>query len=121
MSLNIITRVRDKDETMKNWYSELKKLNGQKCYTLTQDRPATMYIDDNGVTIVYPSGNSLLLPRSMITEAVHRLQSNGSLTLQEVHEEITHRNGPQSDRLMAVLRTLPGVTFSAVPRVLYLN
>jgi len=106
---------------MADMYAELKKLNGRKCFTLTQNKPATMYVDDWKVTIVYPTGNSLELPRSMIAESIHKLQTNGMLTLEEVHEQLTHRNGPQTDRLMAVLRELPGVTFSASPRVLYMK
>lgn len=106
---------------MADKYTELKKLSGRKCYTLTQNKPATMYVDDWKVTIVYPTGNSLELPRSMVAEAIHRLERNEMLTLEEVYEQLTHRNGPQTDRLMAVLRELPGVTFSPKPRVLYLQ
>ncbi len=47
------------------------------------------------------------------------LQAQGVLTLEDVHYKITNENGPQTDRLMAVLRELPGVTFSARPRALY--
>ena len=106
---------------MRDMYSELKKLNGRKCFTLTYNKPATMYVDDWKVTIVYPTGNTLELPRSMVMEAIHKLQTNKKLTLEEVHEEITNRRGPQTDRLLAVLRELPGVCFSSSPRVLYLE
>jgi hypothetical protein len=104
---------------MGDMYCELKKYNGQKCFTLTRNNPAVMYIDDWKVTIVYPSGNSLEIPRPMIMEAIHKLQAQGYLTLEEVHEVITQRNGPRTDRLLAVLRELPGVTFTSSPRVLY--
>lgn len=106
---------------MKDLYGELKKRNGQKCFTLTQNKPATMYVDDHKVTIVYPSGNSLEIPRSMVMEAIHKLQSKGCLTLEDVHYTITNEFGPQTDRLLAVLRELPGVTFTAAPRALYFD
>ena len=80
-----------------------------------------MYVDDQKVTIAYPTGNSLDIPRAMIMEAIHKLQTNGILTLEEVHEQITNRHGPQTDRLLAVLRELPGVTFTSSPRALYFN
>jgi hypothetical protein len=104
---------------MPDLYSELKKKNGRKCYTLTQDKPATMYVDDYKVTIVYPTGNTTELPRSMIMEALRRLQIQGTLTLEEVHEELTLRNRPKTDRLLAVLREVPGVKFTRSPRALY--
>ena len=106
---------------MTDLYSELKKKNGQDCFTLTQNKPAKMYVDDFKVTIVYPTENTLELPRSMVTDAIHRLQIKGVLTLEEVHDEITNRFGPQTDRLLAVLRELPGVTFTPAPRALYLK
>ena len=106
---------------MTDLYSELKKLNGRQCFTLTQNRPARMYVDDQKVTIVYPSGNTAKIPRAMVMEAIHRLQRNGRLTLEEVHEEITNLRGPLTDRLLAVLRELPGVTFTPSPRALYLE
>jgi hypothetical protein len=104
---------------MKDMYVELKRLNGRKCFTLTQNKPAVMYVDDSCVTIVYPTGNTTELPRSMIMEALHRLQKQGVLTLDEVHEEITNQHGPKTDRLLAVLREMPGVTFTRSPRALY--
>ena len=106
---------------MTDLYSELKKLNGRNCFALTRNIPARMYIDDQKVTIVYQSGNTIKLPRSMIMEAIHKLQRNRMLTLEEVHMEITHQNGPQTDRLLAVLRELPGVEFTPSPRALYLK
>ena len=106
---------------MTDLYSELKKLDGRKCFTLTRNYPATMRVDDQGVTIEYPTGNSTKIPRTMIVEAMRVLQSKGVLTLEDVHYKITNENGPQTDRLMAVLRELPGGTFSAEPRALYLK
>jgi hypothetical protein len=104
---------------MKDLYGELKKLNGRKCYTLTQNKPATMYVDEKKVTIVYPTGNKLDIPRSMVMEAIHKLQTKGCLTLEDVHYEITNEYGPQTDRLLAILRELPGVTFTSSPRALF--
>jgi hypothetical protein len=106
---------------MSDLYRELKKLNGQKCFTLTQNKPATMYVDDDKVMIVYPTGNTLDIPRSMIMEAIHILQTQGCLTLEDVHYQITNEHGPRTDRLLAVLRELPGVTITSSPRALYLN
>ena len=106
---------------MDDLYSELKKKDGYTCFTLAQNKPAIMNVDDWKVTITYPTGRILELPRSMVTEAIHKLHSTGILTDEEVHEEITNHRGPQTDRLLAVLRELPGVTFTASPRVLYLK
>ncbi len=117
----VLSRNISEGQPMRDLYGELMKLNGRKCFTLTQNKPATMYVDDWKVTIVYPTGNTLELPRSMIMESIHKLQSNSVLTLEEVHEEITNRRGPQTDRLLAVLRELPGVTFTSSPRALYLR
>jgi hypothetical protein len=108
-------------EPMSDLYGELIKLSGRKCFTLTQNKPAKMFVDDSKVTIIYPTGNSLELPRSMIIEAIHKLQKKGVLTLEDVHYDITNCNRPQTDRLMAVLRELPGVTFTSTPRALYLK
>jgi hypothetical protein len=109
------------EENMGDLYSELKKKNGERCFTLTQNKPAIMYVDDWKVTITYPTGNSLEFPRSMITEAIHMLQVKGVLTLEDVHEEITNHHAPRTDRLLAILRELPGVTFKASPRAVYLK
>jgi hypothetical protein len=100
-------------------YSKLKKKSGRNCFTLTHNKPAKMYVNDGGVTINYPSGRSLELPRSMVTEAIHILENRGILTLDEVHERIIERKGDQTDRLLAVLREIPGVTYTARPRALY--
>ena len=106
---------------MEDFYNELKKMSGQKCFTLTQDKPAIMEVDDTKVTIIYPNGNSLNIPRSMFTEAIRKLQVKGILTLEEVHNEITKGQGPKTDRILAVLRKLPGVGYRASPRSLYLK
>jgi len=36
---------------MNDLYEELKKKNGHKCFTLTQNKPAVMYVDDWKITI----------------------------------------------------------------------
>jgi hypothetical protein len=100
-------------------YSQLISMSGEKCFTLTANNPAEMYVDEDKVTIVYPSGNSLDIPRGMVVEAINMLKRKGTLTVYDVHEDITHRHGARTDRLMAVLRKLPGVTFDKRPRVLY--
>lgn len=102
-------------------YSQLLSMNGQKCYTLTHDNEGKMYVDHTGITIVYPTGNETIIPRSMVEEAIHKLKTTGILTVKDVHEGITNRNGPRTDRLMAVLRKLPGVTFQRYPRELYFS
>jgi hypothetical protein len=106
---------------MGDLYIKLKKKNGNICYTLTQNKPATMNVDDRNVTINYPSGRILEIPRSMVSERIHKLQTKGILTVEEVHEEITNYHRAQTDRLLAVLRELPGVTFTSTPRALYLK
>jgi predicted metal-dependent hydrolase len=100
-------------------YETLKAMSGEKCYTLTRDNPADMYVDDQGVTVVYPSGRSIDLPREMVIDAINWLRQKRELTVDEVHEEITKRNRTRTDKLMAVLRKLPGVRFRKYPRVLY--
>lgn len=102
-------------------YNELLSMNGEKCYTLTRDQEAFMYVDHDGVTVVYPSGNECLIPRGMVEEAIQLLVARQTLTVQDIHEGITHRNGARTDRLMAILRKLPGVTFQRFPRELYFN
>lgn len=106
---------------MTGWYSELKKLDGRKCFTLTQDKPAIMHVDDEGVTIEYPTHGKTRIPRSMLEEANHKLRVKGILTLEDVHEGITNMNGPRTDRLMAIFRELPGIGFSRAPRTLFLK
>ena len=100
-------------------YETLMGMSGEKCYTLTADNPADMYVDEQKVTIVYPSGNSLDIPRALVIQAINMLMLRKKLTVADVHEEITKGNGARTDRLMAVLRKLPGVTFDRRPRVLY--
>ena len=56
---------------MGDLYSELKKKNGNTCYTLSQNKPAKMNVDDWKVTITYPTGRSLELPRSMAVSYTH--------------------------------------------------
>jgi len=106
---------------MNDWYSELKKLDGHKCFTLTQNKPAIMHIDDLGVTIEYPTGGSIKLSRSLLDEAYRKLQIKGMLTLEDVHNGITHGNGAKTDRLMAVLRALPEIGFTGDPRTLFIK
>ena len=106
---------------MSDLYVELIKKDGQDCFTLSFNKPAKMYVDSLKVTILYPTGNTLEIPRSMVTEGIRQLSAKGILTLEDVHERITNRHGPQTDRLLAVLRELPGVTFTSSPRALYLK
>jgi hypothetical protein len=100
-------------------YHRLMGMSGEKCYTLTTDNPAEMYVDDSKITIIYPSGNQLEIPRGMVLEAIIMLIRQRSLTVEDIHEKITHRQRACTDRLMAVLRKIPGVTFDKRPRVLY--
>lgn len=106
---------------MTGWYSELKKLDGRMCFTLTQDKPAIMHVNDEGVTIEYPTHGKTKIPRSMLEEANHKLRVKGILSLEDVHEGITNRNGPITDRLMAIFREMPGIGFSRTPRTLFLK
>jgi len=100
-------------------YRKLMEMSGEPCYTLTFGREATMHVDEKEVTIVYPSGNDRKIPRVMVEQAIGILLKTGRLTVSDVHEGITNRNGAQTDRLMAVLSKLPGVTDDRRPRVLY--
>ena len=102
-------------------YSKLLEMTGQKCYTLTADNAAIMHVADDGIIIVYESGNELFIPRQMVVDAINTLKEQGKLTVKDVHEGITEENGARTDRLMAVLRKLPNVTFVKRPRVLYYN
>ncbi len=54
---------------MGDWYKELKKLDGQQCLTLTQNRPATMCVSDGGVTIKYRSERTLLIGWALLARA----------------------------------------------------
>jgi hypothetical protein len=116
-----LNRINLKGVKMTGWYSELKKLDGHKCFTLTQDKPAITHIDEDGVTIEYPTHGKTRIPRSMLEEANHKLYVKGVLTLEDVHEVITDMNGPRTDRLMAIFRELPGIGFSRAPRTLFLK
>ena len=106
---------------MNDWYDELRKLDGQKCFTLTQNLPAIMHIDDYGVTVEYPTKGQTKLSRFILDQAYRKLQIKGILTLEDVHEGITNRNGSKTDRLMAVLSALPGIGFTSVPRTLFVK
>lgn len=106
---------------MNDLFSELKNLDGHKCFTLSQDKPAIMHVDEFGVTVEYPTGGKTRLSRDMLEEAYRKLQIKGMLTLEDVHERITHGNGPKTDRLMAVFRALPGIGFTGNPRTLYIK
>jgi hypothetical protein len=100
-------------------YELLMEMSGEDCYTLTADKPAKMYVGESGIEIVYPTGNSKFIPRNMVNQALNELKRHGMLSVEDVHEGITNRNGPITDRLMAVLRKLPGVPFDKRPRKLY--
>jgi hypothetical protein len=58
---------------MNDWYDELKKLDGQKCFTLTQNLPAIMHIDDSGVTVEYPTSSKTKLSRYLLDQAYRKL------------------------------------------------
>jgi len=55
----------------------------------------------------------------MVEVAIDRLLARDTLTVADIHEGITHRNGTRTDRLMAIMRKLPGVTYKKRPRELY--
>jgi len=101
---------------MTDLYGELKKITGQNCYTLSRNNPARMDVDDEGITVTYPSGFVEFLPASMVREAIHRLQTKGDVDVDEIHEEVTHHHKTRTDKLMAVLREVPGVTFTRLPK-----
>jgi hypothetical protein len=100
-------------------YELLMEMSGEDCYTLTLDNPAKMYVEEGGIEIVYPTGNMTFIPRDMVEKAIDQLTRQGYLTVKDVHEGITNRRGPLTDRLFAVLRKLPGVTSDKRPRKLY--
>ena len=102
-------------------YELLMKMSREKCYTLSRDNPATMLVGEDGIDVVYPSGNTVFIPRTMVVKAINMLINQGKLTVDEVHYEITNEHRTRTDKLMAVLRKLPGVTFDRYPRVLYYN
>lgn len=100
-------------------YLDLVRMSGEKCYTLTAENEADMFTQDDGVVIEYQSGKSLFIHREIIEEAMRQLELKGTLTVSDIHEGITNRNGAKTDRLMAILRKIEGVTFDTRPRVLY--
>ena len=102
-------------------YELLMMMSGEICHTLSQDNPATMWVGEDGIEIVYPSGKSVFLPMAMVVNAINTLVKRGKLTVDEVHLEITDEHRNRTDKLMAVLRKLPGVSFDRYPRVLYYN
>jgi hypothetical protein len=79
------------------------------------------WVGEDGIEIVYPSGNSVFIPREMVVKAISMLINRGKLTVDEVHFDITNKHRNRTDKLMAVLRKLPGVSFDRIPRVLYYN
>ena len=102
-------------------YAILMEMNGEKCYTLSRDNPAAMWVGEDGIEVVYPSGNSVFLPKAMVVKTINMLINRGKLTVDEVHHQITNEHRTRTDKMMAVLRKLPGVTFDRIPRVLFYN
>jgi len=80
-----------------------------------------MWVGENGIDVVYPSGNTVFIPRAMVVKAINMLINRRKLTVDDVHFEITNEYRTRTDKLMAVLRKLPGVTIGRFPRVLYYN
>ncbi len=80
-----------------------------------------MHIDDFGVTVEYPTGSTTRLSRALLDEAFRLLHIKGILTLEDVHNRITHGNGAKTDRLMAVLREHPEIGYSGEPRIIFIN
>jgi len=97
-------------------YEKLMQMSGQKCYTLVQNREAKMEADGNQVTITYPKGGTLVIPREMVEIAIATLGRQGFITDTDVHENITMGDGPTTDRLLSVLRMLPGVGYVGEPK-----
>ena len=102
-----------------DFYALLQKMSGEKCYTLSNDNPAEMEVDRNGITVLYPSGSEVFLPREMVEHAIRELISRGELSVDEVHIDITKKHRTRTDKLMAVVRKLPGVTIQKYPRKLF--
>lgn len=102
-------------------YSYLMKLGRGTCHTLTYDKPAKFEVDSKEVVITFESRNKLPIPREMVEKAISELKRKRMLTASEVHDGITNRHGARTDRLMAVLRMFPDVTYDKKPRVLYYN
>ena len=99
-------------------YELLIEMSGEKCYTLSRDYPATMLVGEDGIEVIYPSGNIVIIPKTMVLNAINMLINQGTLTVDDVHLLITHENRTRTDKIMAVLRKLPGVTIEKLPRVL---
>lgn len=81
-------------------YELLMKMSGENCYTLTLDNPAKMYVGEQGIEIVYPTGNTTFIPRKMVNKAINQLKRERQLTVEDLHEGITNRNGPITDRVI---------------------
>ena len=45
-------------------YELLMEMSGEDCYTLTQDKPATMLVGKDGIEVAYPSGNTVFIPNT---------------------------------------------------------
>ena len=99
-------------------YNDLIHLSRGTCKTLTYDKRAEFKVSSEEVTIIYQSGNRLRIPRDMVEEAISKLEHNHVLTDSDVYD-ITNKGGARTDRLLAVLRLLPGITFDGRPRKLY--
>lgn len=102
-------------------YELLLEMSGEKCYTLSRDKPATMFVGEDGIEVIYPSGNTVFIPRSMVVRGINMLVNRQKLTVDEVHHEITNEHRTRTDKLMAVLRKLPNVQIQRYPRELYYN
>ncbi|MEZ4860327.1 MAG: hypothetical protein R3C14_03440 [Caldilineaceae bacterium] len=72
-------------------YLDLMHMNGEKCYTLTAEHAADMFVQDDGVRIEYESGNILFIPRTMVETAMRHLESKGVLTVNDVVVEYNFR------------------------------
>ena len=44
-------------------YNLLMDMSGEKCYTLSHDNPAAMWVGEDGIEVVYPSGNSVFFAK----------------------------------------------------------
>lgn len=96
-------------------YALLKEMSGESCYTLSRDNPALMEVDQKGIMVIYPSGGEVFIPREMVEHAIRALISKKVLTVDDVHLKITKKHKKRTDKLMAVLRKLPGVTIQQYP------
>lgn len=103
------------------FYALLQNISGENCFTLSSDNPAEMEVDQNGITVIYPSGHEVFIPRQMVELAIHTITTRGELTVDDVHLGITKKHRTRTDKLMAVIRKLPGVTIQKYPRKLFYN